>query len=160
MFGKLLNMGSRNRISSIDDLVDSRARGIADRYKLDVKEILPLYLELAKEVSTNGGKIEIDTEDPQTPVNVHEGYKRKVASGAVISYELTKINSVQFPIAEKPVLLHVGEEAILAAIQLKGNLVRAASIEVYEQLGSYYEQVLTLLEKHQTYSTSRIIDVK
>jgi hypothetical protein len=64
------------KIESLEDLQDERARGIAIQNSLDVREILPRYLELTKEVLASGGQIEIDMNNPTTPLNVPEGYRK------------------------------------------------------------------------------------
>jgi hypothetical protein len=145
------------RIESLDDLQDERARVIADKYGLDVREILPRYLELTKEVMANGGQIEIDVEDPNTPINVHDGYRRKIACGAVINYELATRDAVKFPVAEEPAVIGVGQEAFLMSVKVKGNIHRTAPVQVYEQIGQYYEQVIGLLNRHQGANLDRML---
>jgi hypothetical protein len=149
-----------SRVESIDDLQNDRARAIAYQYKLDIREILPRYLELTKEVMANGGQIEIDIDNSNTPLNVHEAYKRKLACGAVLSYELTQRDALQFPVVEQPRIINVGEEAFLATARIKGNFHRTAPVEVYEQIGKYYEQVIGLLNRHQGANLDRMLGGK
>ena len=145
------------KIESLNDLQDERARRIASQNELDVREILPRYLELTKELITKNGQIEIDTDNPNTPLNVHEGYRRKLACGAVISYELTARVSIKFPVAEKHAVINVGPEAFLKSVRLKGNIHRSAPVQVYEQVGQYYEQLMDVLDRHQGANLDRLL---
>jgi hypothetical protein len=156
MFRKLFERNI-SKVESLEDLRDERARRIASGHNLDVKEILPRYLELTKEVLTNGGQIEINMDNPTTPINVHEEYKRKVACGAVISYELTTREAIQFPVAEKSAVLDVGQEAFLMSVKLKGNIHRTAPVLVYEQIGKYYEQIISMLNQHQGANLAKML---
>jgi hypothetical protein len=156
MFGKIFGKDAP-KVESLEDLQDDRARAIAQRQDLDVREILPRYLELQKEVMANGGQIEIDVDDPNTPLNVHDTYIRKLSCGAVLSYELSQRSAVKFPVAERAGLVGVGEDAVLASLKVKGVIQRTAPVQVYEQIGQVYEQVMQTLSAHQQSNLDRML---
>ena len=157
MLGRLLGIGVP-KIKSLDDLQNERARAIAKQYGLDVREILPQYLELTKEVMANGGKLEIDLNNPNLPLNIHQRYRRAVACGAVLGYELTSRKSMKFPVAEEPAVIGIGEEAFLAAVKVKGNIHRTTYPETYQQLGEFYEKVMEILDKHQEANLEKVLE--
>ncbi len=153
LFGKQVQ-----KVNSLEDLQDERAVRIVRNRELDIIEILPRYLDLAKELEDNRGKLKIDMGDSNTPLNVHNRYIKNLACGAVISYEFTKRAALKFPVSEEAVVIGVDEEFILAALKINGDVYRTAPVQLYEQLGAYYEEVISLLEQHQERSVRKIID--
>ncbi|MCK4429240.1 MAG: hypothetical protein KAU95_02600, partial [Candidatus Aenigmarchaeota archaeon] len=108
-------------INSVEELLDSRAKEIADLYELDFEKIVSSYQALEKRVVAGGGDIEIDLNiSPEEK----EELLTQLASGAVICYEYTKRKKLSFPSSN--------------------TSKRTASKEVYEQIGNVYN---TLLEK-------------
>jgi len=146
------------KVESLDDLKDARAKSIAHQHELDVREILPRYLELRRELMENGGEIEIDMDNLSTPLDIHSTYRRKLACGAVLSYELTQREALNFPVAEESAVIGIEQNAFLLSVQLKGRIYRIAPIEVYEQIGQYYEEAIDLWSKHQTASLNKVLD--
>jgi hypothetical protein len=65
---------TKNKIKTIEDLVDSRAKNLAKQYQLKPEEIVPLHLELDRELAKNKGKIHIDMTNPETPLNIFHTY--------------------------------------------------------------------------------------
>ena len=84
-------------IESLDDLQDLRSRNIVAQYKLPLNEILPRYNKLEEEVRAAGGEIEFDFADESQPLDKASTMIKGLASGAVISYELTHGEEVAFP---------------------------------------------------------------
>ncbi len=138
-----------NPIRSIDDLHDTRARRIAKKYGIDAREILPGYLELMGELIASGGQIAIDTANPETPLNVHATYMRKLACGVVLSYELSRRDEIQLPVSETPAVISASGNTFLAGLSLKGLVTRATSAEAYDALGQQYERLIELLDNYQ-----------
>ncbi|MFH1586080.1 MAG: hypothetical protein ABIB79_04895 [archaeon] len=104
----------------------------------------------------NNGQIEVDMNNPTTSLNVHEAYRRKVACGAVLSYELVTRESLKFPVLEEPAIIGIGEEAFLMSVKVKGRVDRTAPVHTYEQIGNYYEKVIGVLDKHQSSSLNNL----
>lgn len=133
-----------DKINSLDDLKDERARELAKEHGLNIKEILPQYSELIKEIMVNNGKIGIPN-DSRNSSDVYDKYKKKLACGAVISYELTKRNIVKFPYTKKGDEIKVCEEDFKATKNIIGSLQRTEPIETYENIGEYYECMIRVM---------------
>jgi len=146
------------RIKSSKDLQDGRARRIAEEYGLDMRKILPSYLELTKEAAANDGKVNIDLGNPITSVDICKKYIKKAACVAVVGYELTVRESVQFPVTRKLEEIGVGREAFLTSIKLQGNICRVAPVQVYEELGLNYEKAIEILEGYPQGSLDKILE--
>jgi len=142
------------QIVTLDDLQDYRARAIAHRHELGVMEILPGYLELAGEVRANGGYTKVSIGGPNAPLDIPAGLIRKLACGAILSYEITKRPAIQFPIAKR--LVVVGQEVLL--LELSGSFNRTDPVDVYARKGQCYEQLISVLCEHQREHIDRLLE--
>lgn len=135
------------KIEHFLDFKDGRALDIARKYELDIREILPIYLRLVKEITKGGGQIEIDPRD--------DNIVKRLACGTVISYELTKREAFKLPIIEITEILNdnidkfskeYGEEIIITK-HINGIIKRYSPISIYETYGKYYEKIICLLDR-------------
>ncbi len=141
-------------ISSIDGLVDVDARRLAQQHALSVSEIYPLCTRLNTEVSAGGKQIHIHH---GVDAAVVDRYIRMAAAAAVVSYELSSRESVQFP---KPARAEVADvpRALLKKLgNVQWRATRMGAPTNYHLMGNLYELATARL----TLDTTRVdIDIE
>jgi len=146
-------------ITTLDDLTDSRAQRIAKQYQLNPTEIFPLCTELNFSVTESEGKLLIRdvTEDDVAK------YEKMLASAAVLGYELSQQQSVQFPAPEKrPRFSGLGRYlpfTVLSIDEVRPDIMqgleeinwtaqRRGSDKQYEIMGMLFEDNLIHIRHH------------
>jgi len=117
------------KIHSVDELVDSRAVALAIKHRIRPVEIIPGYLELARQVASSG-KLEMGLDEPRHILN--EKIKQ-IVCGAILCYELSHRQVVILPSTQRGI---------------NANFHRSASPEDYNHLGEYYENLVERLSSY------------
>ena len=140
-------------LTSLDDLIDERAKNLIRAYNLEFNEILP-YCEELKDEEKAKSVIEINPDKKGVPINIHEIYKKKYASMAAIFYELTKREAYFLPVTKEyfRVTRDKVDDFVITdfseAIQIK-IVERKTDIDGCEQSGMFCENFLREIEKDQ-----------
>jgi hypothetical protein len=144
-------------VSSIDQLLDNRAKLIATKFGLDIDAIYPLCSQANIEISDNGRHLLKSVNDSDKD-KVLAQYKLLIASAAVLAYELSKRPSVTFPKPSSPQTKTVQKNILSMLKKYSWQANRLGSSEQYEIMGSIFEDNLKNLES--TLATGRIeIDI-
>jgi len=94
---KFFNKKSEDLVSSLDQLIDERARDIASQKKLNIEMILPFCSQINNEIKVNNKHIVKLLLPNMNKTNIFLEYQALLASATVLSYELSKRPSISFP---------------------------------------------------------------
>ena len=133
-------------VSSIDQLVDERARAIASEAGLDIDAILPLCSQVNLEINLNNRHLSKPVADDDKD-GVFFRYKVLLASAAVLSYELSRVVSVSFPKPSSPQGTMVGQPLLTVLKRQSWQATRVGSAQQYEVMGRIFEDNLRSLEQ-------------
>ena len=90
----MIDVGKRvYEIKSTKDLKDERFKEMVRRYNLNMGEILPDYLELLDNAKRNGNRLIFPKKEAS--LNRYGDCIKRLASGMVIIYELTKSDRIK-----------------------------------------------------------------
>jgi hypothetical protein len=115
MFGFLRNKNDQ-RIRSIHDFIDPRARALAKKHNLSPDKIFLMYRDLDAEILATNGEVDIDPNMPQ------EETIKKLVCSSIICYELSSRESIRFE-----------DDGKTATVR------REAQPQVFDTLGRFYE---------------------
>lgn len=162
MLKKLFNKKNNSviDISTLNDLLDSRGKLIAEKYCITPGQIFPYTTQLnEKEYEFHWEGVAMDLE-PSTfhgcyytyGDNVKERlkyYQQLYAAAAVMSYELTKREKIQFlePLANE--VVNIDSEVINKLKHYNWLGGRSGGVEHYDLMGQTYEKILNnQLDEH------------
>ena len=136
---------SDDYVSSIDQLVDKRARGIAKEFGLEVDAIYPLCTQANQELSEHYRHLQRDVEESEKQ-QVLAQYKLLWAAAAVVSYELSSRPSITFPKPTSDQAKKVPKEIRKFLKSYSWKAGRLGPPEKYAIMGRIFEENLRNLD--------------
>jgi hypothetical protein len=143
--GKMDNLKIK-KLENIGDLEDERARALAKRFQVGASEIWPTYVNFLNRAKDNKGDIFIDTNDPNILLNVHQTHQKELACGAIISYEFTKADAIEFP----------GHTHVFLRVPVQ-HIPTETHEEFYGGIAKKYEEIIALLERHRIHFLEKML---
>ncbi|GEM_PF-5059944 len=138
-------------ISQINDLKDARAREIARRFSMDMQEVFPLYLDVVEELLANKP---IDTDNPDTSLNVYALAKRQAACGALVNYELTRRKVISLP---KRIYVAFLKPAYYMKCSVGSVIHRELPVALHESFGRAFEKFVDDFEAKERQFFEKIL---
>jgi len=135
----------KNYISSIDQLLDHRAKHIATQEGLHVDAIYPLCKKITVEIDEHENHLTIPLSDTDKD-EVLSQYRLQLAAAAVLSYELTKRLSISFPIPSSDQVKQVPIEILFDLKNKSWRTIRLGHPNYYDMMGRIYDDNLKNLE--------------